>query len=122
MSHVYQEKELKPYDAGTPLQGEGTPNLQSVDDWIRYMMTVRERFGSTAMVGKFHIQWGASALWAMDGLRKSGDKMAHELRTMLSLYPDRQGGLYEKALHEWEATNGEEPTVFKRKVKSGKKR
>lgn len=69
MSHVFQEDELKPYANDIPLNGEGMPPLKTVDDWIRYMMTVRERFGSTVMIGKFEMKWGASALWGMDALR-----------------------------------------------------
>lgn len=79
MSHIFQEAELKPYASGVPLNGEGMPPLKTVDDWIRYMMTVRERFGSTVMIGKFEMKWGASALWGVDSYQKEIDQLKEEV-------------------------------------------
>jgi len=53
--------DLKPYEQGVPLQGMDAPPLNDVEDWIRYLMTIRHRFGNTIVKGR--VNWGAAGLW-----------------------------------------------------------
>lgn len=54
--------EIAPYDGDVPLMGPGTPEITQIDDLLRYLATVKERFGNTAV--HYRVRWGASALWA----------------------------------------------------------
>ncbi len=58
----------EPYPSDTPLLGPGSPGVEHIDGLIKYLNTVRERFGNTTV--SFSLKWGSSALWAEDALNK----------------------------------------------------
>lgn len=56
---------VEPYAADIPLQGpEAPPFPDRIDDLIKYLVTISERFGNTAV--SFRLRWGAAALWSHD--------------------------------------------------------
>src|SRR5690348_902406 len=61
---------IEPYPDNTPLANSpDVPKIEMIDDLIRYLVTVRHRFGNTC-VGAYRIRWGSSALWAQDEAQK----------------------------------------------------
>ena len=65
--------EVEPHDNDTPLLGPGAPKCEQVDDLIRLLVTVRHRFGNTAV--RYRIQWGANALWAEDAQKREIERL-----------------------------------------------
>lgn len=60
---------IQPYADHIALNGNNAPKIDKIDDLIRLLVTIRRRYGNTAVV--FSIQWGASALWARSQLRSA---------------------------------------------------
>jgi hypothetical protein len=61
---------IEPYPDGTPLMNsQDVPRIEMIDDLIRYLVTVRHRFGNTT-VAAYRVRWGASALWAQHDAEK----------------------------------------------------
>lgn len=59
---------IEPYPGNVPLAGPEAPNCNQIDDLIKLLVTIRERFGNTAV--KYRVQWGANALWAESAQRQ----------------------------------------------------
>lgn len=54
---------VEPYADGVAILGEtAPPPPDRIDELLRYLATVRKRFGNTAV--SYRVRWGASALWA----------------------------------------------------------
>lgn len=59
---------IEPYPADVACAGPDAPAADQIDDLIRLLVTIRHRFGNTAV--QYRVTWGGSALWAADELRK----------------------------------------------------
>jgi hypothetical protein len=59
---------VEPYPKDVACCGPDAPACEQIDDLIRLLVTIRERFGNTAI--KYRLQWGGSALWADDEQKK----------------------------------------------------
>lgn len=60
---------FEPYPDNQVLIGPNAPNLDQIDDLIRYLVTIRHRFGNTAVTFDGKCTWGANALWVKDSQR-----------------------------------------------------
>lgn len=54
---------IEPLADNVPLNGPDAPKADTIDDLIQVLVTIRHRFGNTA-VSVNSLKWGASALWA----------------------------------------------------------
>lgn len=70
--------DITPYPSGTAIAGPDAPACDQIDDLIKLLVTIRERFGNTAV--KYRIAWGGSALWAADDMRKEIDRLNNLLK------------------------------------------
>lgn len=53
--------EIELYDDDVALMGkDAPPKAKNIDDLIKYLATIKHRFGNTAV--EYQISWGASAL------------------------------------------------------------
>lgn len=63
---------IEPYPDDVAVCGPETPDIDQIDDLIRLLVTIRHRFGNTAV--RFNrLCWGATALWASDSQAKRID-------------------------------------------------
>lgn len=53
--------DVRPFDDGIPLQGEGAPVIRTIDDLLQWAATVRTRFGNTIVKIK-SLRWGSLAM------------------------------------------------------------
>ena len=66
-----KRKTLTAWDDDTALQGPNAPkNDGHIEHLIRYLLTVYDRFGNTAITCDCKLQWGATALWKRDEQKK----------------------------------------------------
>jgi hypothetical protein len=61
---------IEPLADDVPLNGPKAPNVDQIDDLIRVLVTIRHRFGNTAVSVK-SLKWGSSALWEESTAAKS---------------------------------------------------
>jgi hypothetical protein len=79
-----------PFSDNTPLCGPDAPEAKQIDDLIRYLVTVRSRFGNTCV--NYSIQWGATSLHMQDKLQRE----VAELKSKLAAAPaPEQGDQYQ---------------------------
>lgn len=64
MSNCYAYEAYKP---DVPLNGPNAPPVDHVDELIQRLVTIRHRFGNTAIT--FEGNWGSNALYTKDSLR-----------------------------------------------------
>lgn len=55
---------IEPYPDGVACAGPEAPVADQIDDLIRLLVTIRHRWGNTAV--RYRVRWGASGLWAHD--------------------------------------------------------
>lgn len=60
--------EIQPFGSDIACAGPTAPDCEQIDDLIKLLVTIRERYGNTAV--RYRISWGASALWAEDAQKK----------------------------------------------------
>lgn len=53
---------IEPFADDVALLGPTAPAIHQIDDLIQHLVTIRHRFGNTAV--NFRLRWGSSALWA----------------------------------------------------------
>lgn len=77
----------EPYPSDVACAGPNAPKCDQIDDLIRLLVTIRERFGNTAI--KYRVQWGGNALWAEDEqkreiarLKKRVERMKKQIRSL----------------------------------------
>ena len=58
---------IEPYPGDMSCAGPTAPKCEQIDDLIRLLVTIRERFGNTAI--HYRVTWGSTALWAEDELQ-----------------------------------------------------
>jgi predicted RNA-binding Zn-ribbon protein involved in translation (DUF1610 family) len=56
-----------PYADDVACAGPDAPKCDRIDELIRLLVTIRHRFGNTAV--QYRVTWGGSALWTEDELR-----------------------------------------------------
>lgn len=72
--------EVEPYPNDVPVSGSDAPKCEQVDDLIKLLITIRHRYGNTAI--RYRIQWGGSALWAEDEQKRKIDKLEKQLKRL----------------------------------------
>ena len=70
--------EVEPYPSDVACAGPSAPKCEQIDDLIRLLVTIRERWGNTAV--KYRIQWGANALWAEDTAKQEIARLKKRLK------------------------------------------
>lgn len=68
---------VEPYPGDVACAGPTAPKCEQIDDLIRLLVTIRERWGNTAI--RYSVQWGASALWAEDAQKRQIDRLTKKL-------------------------------------------
>lgn len=71
---------VEPYDKDVACAGPEAPKCEQIDDLIRLLVTIRERFGSTAI--QYLVTWGGSALWAKDVMRQTITKLENKVKRL----------------------------------------
>jgi hypothetical protein len=56
--------EIEPYPSDVACAGPKAPKCEQIDDLIKLLVTIRERWGNTAV--KYRVTWGGNALWVED--------------------------------------------------------
>jgi hypothetical protein len=74
---------IEPFDDEVPVVGEKAPCANQIDDLIRLLVTIRHRWGNTAV--QYRVTWGGSALWAQDDLRKQIAKLERKIKKLKRL-------------------------------------
>lgn len=69
---------VAPYADDVPLMGPDAPDIEKTSDLIRYLLTVRKRFGNTAITCS--LQWGGSALNARSRDKAEVARLQSEVR------------------------------------------
>jgi hypothetical protein len=69
---------IEPHPPGVAVAGPTAPVCDQIDDLIRLLVTIRERWGNTAV--KYRVSWGASALWAEDAMRREIETLKAKLK------------------------------------------
>lgn len=59
---------IEPHPPDVACAGPDAPKCEQIDDLIRLLVTIRERWGNTAI--RYSIQWGGNAMWAEDEQRQ----------------------------------------------------
>lgn len=59
---------IEPYGHDIACAGPDVPACEQIDDLIKLLVTIRERWGNTAI--RYRIHWGGSAGWAEDDQNK----------------------------------------------------
>lgn len=62
--------------------GPTAPKCDQIDELIKLLVTIRERFGNTAV--KYRVQWGANDLWAEDEQKREIDRLKKRLKKLKS--------------------------------------
>ena len=68
---------VEPYPPDVAVAGLDAPKCDQIDDLIRLLVTIRERWGNTAV--RYRVQWGASALWAEDDQKREIEKLKKQV-------------------------------------------
>ncbi len=63
--------EVEPFADDVPLNGPGRPKVETADELLRLLATIRHRWGNTVIT--FSGKWGSNALWARDSLMDEAD-------------------------------------------------
>ncbi len=79
---------LEPYQPEVACSGPTAPKCEQIDDLIRLLVTIRERWGNTAI--KYSIQWGASALWVEDVQKQEIEKLKKMLSKKRTKHPTKK--------------------------------
>ena len=73
---------VDPYPADVACAGPTAPKCEQIDDLIKLLVTIRERWGNTAI--RYRVQWGGSALWAEDAQKKEIASLKKKLAKLKS--------------------------------------
>lgn len=60
--------------------GPSAPKCKQIDDLIKLLVTIRERFGNTAI--KYDVKWGSYALWVADAQRIEIEKLKMKIKRL----------------------------------------
>lgn len=71
---------ITPYSNDVAASGPTAPKCDRIDDLIRLLVTIRHRFGNTAV--KYRVAWGGSEHWCADELHKEIDRLKAENETL----------------------------------------
>lgn len=80
--------QIEPYPDDVALLGEGSPAPHQIDDLIRVLVTIRHRWGNTAV--RYRVQWGSNALWANDAQKREIEDLERALALIVGTYPQRK--------------------------------
>lgn len=72
---------LVPYSGDTPLAGAKSPRAETVEDLIKILLTIRSRFGNTAV--RCSLSWGSNALWASSEATERIEKLEGAIKSAL---------------------------------------
>jgi hypothetical protein len=72
--------EIEPYAADVPCAGPTAPKADQIDELIRLLVTIRHRWGNTAI--KYRVTWGGSALCAQDEMRTQIDRLKKRVKRL----------------------------------------
>lgn len=72
--------EITPYAGDVAVAGPSAPSCEQIDDLIKLLVTIRERWGNTAI--RYNIQWGGSAGWAEDDQKKEIERLKKSLKRL----------------------------------------
>jgi hypothetical protein len=71
---------IEPYEDSVACAGPTAPKCEQIDDLIKLLVTIRDRFGNTAI--KYRVTWGGSALWAEDEMRREIAKLKSQVKRL----------------------------------------
>lgn len=71
---------IEPFDKSVACAGPTAPKCEQIDDLIRLLVTIRQRWGNTAI--RYRFQWGSSALWADDAQKREIDKLKKQVKRL----------------------------------------
>ncbi len=71
---------IEPYPSDVACAGPNAPKCEQIDDLIKLLVTIRERWGNTAV--KYRVQWGGNALWAEDEQKRKIDKLTKQVERL----------------------------------------
>ena len=72
--------EVIPHGRDVACAGPNAPACEQIDDLIKLLVTIRERWGNTAV--RYHINWGSNALWAEDSQKRKIDSLTKSLQRL----------------------------------------
>lgn len=64
---------VEPFPPEVACTGLTAPKCEQIDELIRLLVTIRERWGNTAV--RYNIQWGGTALWAEDAQKEEIERL-----------------------------------------------
>ncbi len=64
---------IEPYPSDVACAGPTAPKADRIDDLIRLLVTISERWGNTCV--RYRVQWGANGLWAADAQRQEIERL-----------------------------------------------
>jgi hypothetical protein len=68
---------IEPYSPDVAAAGPNAPKCEQIDDLIRLLVTIRERFGNTSI--NYRVTWGGSSLWIEDEMRQKIAKLERKV-------------------------------------------
>lgn len=72
--------DIEPHGPDVPVAGPDAPACEQIDDLIKLLVTIRHRWGNTAV--KYRVSWGGSALWAQDDQKKEIERLKRKLERL----------------------------------------
>jgi hypothetical protein len=70
--------QVEPYPSDVACAGPNAPKCERIDDLIKLLVTIRERWGNTAI--GYRVQWGGTALWVEDAQKQEIAKLKKKLK------------------------------------------
>jgi len=80
--------QIEPHSDDVALLGPDAPAADQIDDLLRLLVTIRHRWGNTAV--RYRIQWGANALWANDAQKRRIEALEDALEKIVGHFPQRK--------------------------------
>lgn len=71
---------VEPYHENVACAGPSAPKCQQIDELIRLLVTIRDRFGNTCV--KYRVQWGATAMHATDNDKQTIDRLRKRVKKL----------------------------------------
>jgi hypothetical protein len=71
---------VEPFADHVAIAGPDAHKCDQIDDLIRLLVTVRSRFGNTAV--RYRVQWGSAALWADDAQKREIEKLLAKVKRL----------------------------------------
>ena len=75
-----QPIQIEPHLPEVACAGPTAPKCEQIDDLIKLLVTIRERWGNTAV--KYRIQWGSNALWAENAEKTEIDRLKKRVKKL----------------------------------------